>query len=155
MLVTYCLSSCSIRYWHLGWLRDSYHCRISDRLQAIILTNAGILLIWPLGTNFSEIFIEIHTFSFKKMNLIMSSRKIAAILSRPECVKWLKPEHNSRHFAVIVFRTTFIKGKFYIFIQISANLIGSTSWSVSMQVFNGLKHTMLQDIAVSDAWSEV
>ena len=26
---------------------------------AIILTNAGILLIWTLGTNFSEIFIEI------------------------------------------------------------------------------------------------
>ena len=29
------------------------------RRQAIIWTNAGILLIGPLGTNFSEIFIEI------------------------------------------------------------------------------------------------
>ena len=29
------------------------------RRQAIILTNAGILLIGPLGTNFSEILIEI------------------------------------------------------------------------------------------------
>ena len=29
------------------------------RRQAIIWTNAGILLIWPLGTNFSEISIEI------------------------------------------------------------------------------------------------
>ena len=28
--------------------------------QAIIWTNAGILLIGPLGTNFSEILIEIH-----------------------------------------------------------------------------------------------
>ena len=28
--------------------------------------NAGILLIGPLGTNFSEILIEIHTFSLKK-----------------------------------------------------------------------------------------
>ena len=36
-------------------------------------TNTGILLIGPLGTNFSEIFIEIHTFSFKKMHLKMSS----------------------------------------------------------------------------------
>ena len=27
--------------------------------QAIIRTNAGILLIWPLGTNFNEILIEI------------------------------------------------------------------------------------------------
>ena len=34
--------------------------------QAIIWTSAGILLIWPSGTNFSEMLIEIHTFSFKK-----------------------------------------------------------------------------------------
>ena len=45
------------------------------RRQAIIWTNAGILLIGPLGTNFSEILIEIHTFSFKKMHLKMSSGK--------------------------------------------------------------------------------
>ena len=36
------------------------------RHQAIIWTNAGILLIGPLGTKFSEILSEIHTFSFKK-----------------------------------------------------------------------------------------
>ena len=46
-----------------------------DRRQAIILTNAGILLIGPLGTNFSEILIEIQTFSFKKMRLKMSAAK--------------------------------------------------------------------------------
>ena len=45
------------------------------RRQAIIWTNAGILLIGPPGTNFSEILIEIHTFSFKKMHLKMSSGK--------------------------------------------------------------------------------
>ena len=45
------------------------------RRQAIIWTNAGILLIGPLGTNFSEILIEILTFSFKKMQLKMSSVK--------------------------------------------------------------------------------
>ena len=45
------------------------------RRQAIIWTNAGILLIGPLGTNFSEILIEIHTFSFNKMHLKMSSTK--------------------------------------------------------------------------------
>ena len=33
--------------------------------QAIIWTSAGILLIGPLGTNFSEILIRIQTFSFK------------------------------------------------------------------------------------------
>ena len=36
--------------------------------QANFWTNAGILLIGPLGTNFSEISIEISTFSFKKMH---------------------------------------------------------------------------------------
>ena len=40
-----------------------------DRRQAIIGTNAGILLIGPLGTNFSEPLIEIDIFSFKKMFL--------------------------------------------------------------------------------------
>ena len=42
---------------------------------AIIWTNAGILLIEPLGTNFSEILIGIQMFSFKKMCLKMSSAK--------------------------------------------------------------------------------
>ena len=45
------------------------------RRQAIIWTNAGILLIGPLGTNFIEILSEIHTFSFKKMHLKMSPGK--------------------------------------------------------------------------------
>ena len=45
------------------------------RLQDVIWTNAGILLIGPLGTNFNEILIEIHTFSFKKMHLKMSFAK--------------------------------------------------------------------------------
>ena len=43
--------------------------------QAIFSTNAGILLIGHLGTNFSEILIEINTFSFKKIDLKMSSGK--------------------------------------------------------------------------------
>ena len=45
------------------------------RRQAIIWTNDGILLIRTLGTNFSEILSEIHSFSFKKMHLKMSSAK--------------------------------------------------------------------------------
>ena len=52
-----------------------------DRRQAIIWTNAGILLIGPLGTNFSEILIEILTFSCKKMRLKVSSTK-----QRPFCL---------------------------------------------------------------------
>ena len=40
-----------------------------ERHQAIIWTNAEILLIGPLGTNFSEILMKIYIFSFKKMQL--------------------------------------------------------------------------------------
>ena len=52
-----------------------------DRCQAIIWINAGVLLIGPLGTNFSEILIEILAFSFKKMRLKVSSAK-----RRPFCL---------------------------------------------------------------------
>ena len=45
------------------------------RRPAIIWTNAGILLIRPWGTNFSEIFNGNQIFSFKKMHLKMSSAK--------------------------------------------------------------------------------
>ena len=50
------------------------------RRQAIIWTNAGILLIRPLGANFNEMLIEILTFSFEKMRLNVSSAK-----RRPFC----------------------------------------------------------------------
>ena len=54
------------------------------RPQAIIWTNAGILLTEPLGTNFREILIAIETFSFKKKHLKMLSWKKPAILPRPQ-----------------------------------------------------------------------
>ena len=43
--------------------------------QVIIQTNAAILWSRPLGTYFSEILIKILKFSFKEMNLKMSSTK--------------------------------------------------------------------------------
>ena len=43
------------------------------RRQFMFWTSAGILLIGPLGTNFSEILSKILTFSFKEMRLKMSS----------------------------------------------------------------------------------
>ena len=45
------------------------------RRQAITCTNAEIILIGHLGTNFSGHFIEIQTSSFMKMHLKMSSGK--------------------------------------------------------------------------------
>ena len=86
----------SISFWTMDlthWGRVTHIC-VSDltsissdnglslgRRQAIIRTNAGILLIRPLGTNFSEFLVEILIFSFKKMRLKMSSAK-----RRPFCL---------------------------------------------------------------------
>ena len=57
------------------------------RRQAIIWTNDGILLIGPLGTNFSEILIEICIFYFKKMHLKVSPAKWRPFCLWPHCVK--------------------------------------------------------------------
>ena len=88
-------------YWHLKiallnallthWGRATHICvgRLTiigsdnglspGRRQAIIWTNAGILLIGPLGTNFSELLIECQAFSLKKIRLKMSSAKYCPI----------------------------------------------------------------------------
>ena len=58
------------------------------RRQAIIWTNAGILLIGSSGTNFSEILIEIYTFSFKKMRLKGSSGKWWPFCLGLNVLKW-------------------------------------------------------------------
>ena len=46
-----------------------------DWRQAINWTNAGILLIEHLGTNFSEILIQLPAFSSKKISLKVSTAK--------------------------------------------------------------------------------
>ena len=92
--------------WYLGWMRSYFyyhglthwgrvmHIHVSKQTiigsynglllgwrQAIMWTNAGILLIGPLGTNFSEILIKIYIFSSKKINFKMLSGKC-----RPFCL---------------------------------------------------------------------
>ena len=62
------------------------------RGQAIIWTNAGILLIGPLGANFNEILIGIQTFSFKKMYLKTSSANWI-----PFCVGLSVLSHNWKY----------------------------------------------------------
>ena len=81
-----CLNPCA-KVWLTHWGRVTHICVVelatigSDngsspvRCQAIIWTNAGILLIGHLGTNFSEILIGIQTFSFKKLHLKTPSAK--------------------------------------------------------------------------------
>ena len=80
-------------YWLTHWGRVTHMCvgkliiigsdngLSPGRRQAIIWTNAGILLIGPLAANFSEILIAIETFSFKKMHLKMLCGKC-----RPFCL---------------------------------------------------------------------
>ena len=57
--------------------------------QAIIHTNAGLLLIGPLGTHFSEILSEIHSFSFKKIHLKLSSGKWRPFCLGPNVLMYL------------------------------------------------------------------
>ena len=48
---------------------------LPGRREAIVWTNAGILSIGSLGTNFSGYFIDMHRMSFKKMHLTISFAK--------------------------------------------------------------------------------
>ena len=104
--VKFCLGLNVLTHW--GWM---LHICISNlinitgsdnglshgRRQAITWTNAGILSIRTLGTNFSEILSEIPTFSFKKIHLKMSSAISAAILSQPQYVNSLQSVNGSSH----------------------------------------------------------
>ena len=110
------------------------------RRQAIIWTNAGILLIGPLGTNLSETPRFIHASTYD-------------ILSRPQCVKYcyvlfrsssgylchsvyqisvclsgyvptlrlnpLRPRPNRRHLADDIFKCIFLNENVWISIKIS------------------------------------
>ena len=75
------------------------------RRHAIICTNDGILLIGPLGTNFSGILIEIHIFLFRKLssgkwrsfclglNVLSCGKSIASTSNHSMSLQW---RHNRR-----------------------------------------------------------
>ena len=65
------------------------------RHQAIISTNAGILLIGPLGTNCSEILIYFNVFSFKKMHLKLSSANWQPFNLGLNMLKKIRHQNNS------------------------------------------------------------
>ena len=120
------------------------------RRQAIIWNNAGLLLIEPLGTNFSEISIGIQTFSFKKMHLNMSSTKWRPfsfglnvlreimlchhVLSFYLCgwqdtsvyivaLNTLRPRQDGRYFAGDIFKCIFLNENVLISIKISLKFV--------------------------------
>ena len=64
-----------------------------DLLRALVWANARILLIRPLGKNFSEILME--TLSGKCIWKVVW--KITVILSRSQCVNYLAFPHSQSH----------------------------------------------------------
>ena len=86
----YCDSTHWGRVTHIGvgklTIIGSHNGLSPERRQAIIWTNAGILLIGPLGTNFSEVLIEIQTFSLKENTFENVVCEMLFISSRPQCV---------------------------------------------------------------------
>ena len=101
---------CAVITWLTHWGRATHICVSkltiigSDnglspgRRQAIIWTNAGILLIGPLGPNFSEIIIEILTFSFTKMRFKVSSAKWQAFCLGLNGLKWMSDLEQKKSF---------------------------------------------------------
>ena len=116
------------------------------RRQAIIWTNAEILLIWTLGTNFSEILGEINSFSLSKMHFKMSSAKwrlfglglnelmcTSDLLTKLQfgehgslLLTWLnslRPRQDGRHFADNTFNRIFVNENVRISINISLKFV--------------------------------
>ena len=107
------------------------------RRQAIIWTNAGILSIGPLGTNFSEILIGIQTFSFRKMHLKISSGKwrpsclglnaeralIKSVRRASTTLNTLRPKQNHWHFADDTFKCVFLNENIRTSINISLKFV--------------------------------
>ena len=58
---------------HICISKLGHHCfrywLVTDRCQAIIWANPGILFIEPMGTNFNEILIKIHIFPLTNIQL--------------------------------------------------------------------------------------
>ena len=68
-----------------------------SRRQAIIWINAWISLIEPLGTNFSEVVIEINIFSFNRIFIVQWSLGV---------IGWLIPFGNSHLGDIVYFHQT-------------------------------------------------
>ena len=94
----------------------------SDNGLAPSWTNAVILLIGPLGTKFNEISIEIHTFSFKKMHLKMSSAKW-----RPFCLGLNVLTHLALNKMTALSQTKFSNAFFLYFGSVSLESFSSGS----------------------------
>ena len=98
------------------------------RHQAIIWTNAGILLIGPLGANFSEISSETHIFSFKKKHFKMSSGNW-----QPSCLGLNVLIHviiGFKHDVLCIVRSEALRGRLETSVHCYTLLASCTDWSL-------------------------
>ena len=123
-------------------LIDSDNGLSPERRQAIVWTNAGILLIGPWGTNFNEILIEIHTFSFKKMRLKVSSAKL-----RPSCLglNVLRLVHLPQYFthksiSILVGATSIFRRPNYVWGDFLRDILCCKLWPVYWLLLLSLCH---------------
>ena len=115
------------------------------RRQAIIWTNDGILLFRTLGTNFSEILSEIHSFSFKKMHLKMSSAKWRLfLLGLNELIRptpyssFLLSVYTDNHYDVLIHRQRLSHlpvGIYISYIYFYFSLCGAFEKVMNLQLF--------------------
>ena len=101
-----------------------------DWYQAITWTSAGILLIGPLGTNFSEILIRIHTFSFQKMHFKTSSAK-----RRSFCLSLSVISFAQSQIQVLIYSCFWMCiNVVFFFISIHPNLIAGNHNQVTLMI---------------------
>ena len=138
---------CLLTY-HLNWASIGSDNGLSPgRRQAITCTNADLLSVGPVGTNFSEIWIEIYSFWFKKciwkcclkkwrpfrisFNVLMYYDAVVCFIYRPilECrhvsclFNTLRPRQHFRHFADDVFKSISLNENIFISIKISLTFV--------------------------------
>ena len=97
------------------------------RRQAIIWTNAGILLIGVLETNFSEILVEIITFSFKKMRLKVSSAKWRPCCLGLNMLRWISDGYPILHRAPGLYEVPHKIQSFISFIDQTSSTYGTAA----------------------------
>ena len=124
------------------------------RRQAIIWTNSEIFLTGPLGTNFGESSIEIHTYSFNEMPWKMSSGKC-----RPQYVNVSNQLVNLRY------RRTLISLRTYqslprITNNLLAHMIGHASLSTHTCIYMNIymlpwAFLWISNYAHHDVWHEI
>ena len=118
------------RKWLVAWSAPSHY-----------LNQCWDIVNWKLGTNFSELLIEIHTFSFKKMHL-----KMMSILSRPQCV-------NDASFGFILTFDVETCGRFTI--QVSDGMISPPGpWSAQWvsYTYKTYYHDIESEPTLGHAW---